>query len=199
MKQTELMHQMMLHMNYLPKTNKPAETITRPVEEDEDSSHTFSEDSRGNSDEDWTNELDKITSPIADDMIEEKDSEDILSSMELFFRQEEKCSEKIEDRLAKIVNESMRTRIGETKKKDLLNKHLNPENCENITVRRINKGIWSSLSRKARDQDLKLQHIQSTMCKTFYPLTHLMDKLLKAQTGKQGLSQTDARLFCSVQ
>ncbi|XP_062613264.1 uncharacterized protein LOC134275041 [Saccostrea cucullata] len=111
--------------------------------------------------------------------------------MELFYKQEEKCSGKIEDRLAKIVNDSMRTRIGETKKKDLLAKHMKPQNCEKITVPRINKGIWSSLPRKARDQDLKLQHIQSTMCKTFYPLIHLMDKLLKAQTAKQGLAQTD--------
>lgn len=71
-------------------------------------------------------------------------------------------------------------------------KHLKPQNCENVTVPRVNKGIWSSLPRKARNHDLKLQHIQSTMCKTFYPLTHLMDKLLlKTQTGKQGLSQTD--------
>lgn len=85
----------------------------------------------------------------------------------------------------------MRTRVGETKKKDLMAKHLKPQNCENITVPRVNKGLWSRLPRKTREHDLKLQHIQSIMCKTFYPFIHLMDKLLKEQTGKKGLLQTD--------
>jgi hypothetical protein len=68
---------------------------------------------------------------------------------------------------------------------------MNPQNCEKFTVPKVNKGIWSSLQRKAKDQDLKLQQIQSIMCKTFYPLAHLMDKLLKSQSKRQSLSGAD--------
>lgn len=85
----------------------------------------------------------------------------------------------------------MLTRIGETKKKDFIHIiHLKPQSCKNITVLLINKGIWPILPRKDMGEDLKLQHFQSTMWKTLYPLTHLMAKLLNAQTGKQALSQT---------
>lgn len=117
MKQTELMHQMMLQMNSTYKMNKPSATITRPIEDDGKDSQTLSDVSRGNSeDENGSNELVNIVNPIAiGDVVVDKDSEDVLSSMEMFFKQEEKCSDKIEDRMAKIVNESMRTRVGETK------------------------------------------------------------------------------------
>lgn len=54
--------------------------------------------------------------------------------------------------------------------RDSMAKHMKPQNCENITVPRVNKGIWSGLPTKTRDNDLKLQHIQSIICKTFYPL-----------------------------
>lgn len=86
----------------------------------------------------------------------------------------------------------MLTRIGETKKKkDFIHIiHLKPQSCKNITVLLIKKGIWPILPRKDMGEDLKLQHFQSTMWKTLYPLTHLMAKLLNAQTGKQALSQT---------
>lgn len=87
--------------------------------DDDENSHTVSDVSRENSEDDnWANELD-IVSPIAiGDGVQDKDSEDVLSSMKMFFKLKEKCSNKIKDRLAKIVNESMRTRIGETKRKD---------------------------------------------------------------------------------
>lgn len=117
MKQTELMHQMMLQMNSAYKMNKPSATITRPVEDDDEDSQTLSDVSRGNpEDENGANELVNIVKSIAiSDVVVDKDSEDVFSSMEMFFKQEEKCSDKIEDRMAKIVNESMRTRVGETK------------------------------------------------------------------------------------
>lgn len=117
MKQTELMHQMMLQMNSTYKMSKPSATITRPIEDDDEDSQTLSDVSRGNpEDENGANELVNIVNPIEiSDVVVDKDSEDVLSSMEMFFKQEEKCSDKIEDRMAKIVNESMRTRVGETK------------------------------------------------------------------------------------
>lgn len=71
--------------------------------------------------------MNQIISSAVGDGVEDKNSEDVLSSMEIFFKQEEKCTDKIEDRLAKIVNENIRTGIGETKKKDLMSKHLKPQ------------------------------------------------------------------------
>lgn len=97
--------------------NKPSANITRPIEDDDEDSQTLSDVSWGNSeDENGANKLDNIVNPIAiGDVVVDKDSEDVLSSIEMFFKQEEKCSDKIEDRMAKIVNKSMRTRIWETK------------------------------------------------------------------------------------
>lgn len=108
---------MMLQMNSTYKMNKPSANITRPIEDDDEDSQTLSDVSWGNSeDENGANELDNIVNPIAiGDVVVDKDSEHVLSSIEMFFKQEEKFSDKIEDRMAKIVNKSMRTRIWETK------------------------------------------------------------------------------------
>lgn len=71
--------------------------------------------------------MNQIISSAVGDGVEVKNSEDVFYLMEIFFKQEEKCTDKIEDRLAKIVNENIRTGIGETKKKDLMAKHLKPQ------------------------------------------------------------------------
>lgn len=59
--------------------------------------------------------------------------EDLIKQIEHFCEQDEKCSGKINDRLAKIVNDGICIRINADKKKDLLTKHYKPENCEKFT------------------------------------------------------------------
>lgn len=68
---------MMLQMNSTYKMNKPSAIITRPIEDDDKDSHTLSDVSRENSeDENWLNELDSIVNPVAiGNVVEDKDSE----------------------------------------------------------------------------------------------------------------------------
>jgi hypothetical protein len=124
----------------------------------------------------------------------DSDSEDdLISQIEQFYEQDERCSGKINERLAKIVNEGICARINEEKRKDLLAKHFKPANCDSLQVPRINKGIWTSLGRKARGSDLKLQNSQTLVCKAFYPLLHLMDLLMSKTTNKVETKSTDVR------
>lgn len=90
--------------------------------------------------------------------ISSDEDEDLIKQIEHFFEQDEKCSGKVNDRLAKIVNDGICIRINDDKKGDLLTKHYKPENCENLQVPRVNRGIWTSLGRRARNNDLKLQN-----------------------------------------
>lgn len=66
------------------------------------------------------------------------------------------------------------------KKNSYLNIYLKPNNCLNVVVPRVNKGIWSTLDHSDCDADLKLQASQQLVVKCFYPLLHLMDTLYKA-------------------
>lgn len=92
--------------------------------------------------------------------------------------------------MARIVNDRICIRINDDKKKDLLTKHYKPENCKNLQVRRVNKGIWTSLGRRAQDNDLKLQNSQTLVCKALYPLLHLMDLLMNKATNTVEMKTT---------
>lgn len=58
-------------------------------------------------------------------------------------------------------------RINDDKKRDLLTKHYKPENCENLQIPKVKKGIWTSLGRRAQDNDLKLQNSQHLFARLY--------------------------------
>lgn len=99
--------------------------------------------------------------------ISSDEDEDLIKQIEHFYEQDDKCSGKVSDRLAKIVNDGICIRINDDKKKDLLTKHFNTENCENLQVPKVNKGIWTSLGRRAQDNDLKLQNSQHLFARLY--------------------------------
>lgn len=95
--------------------------------------------------------------------------------------------------MVKIVNDGICIRINDDKKKELLAKHYKPKICKNLQFPRVNKGIWISLGRKARDNDLKLQKSQILVCKALYPLLHLMDLLMNKIINKVEMKTTDVK------
>jgi hypothetical protein len=124
-KQTELMNQMMQHLHNNASgsqlVNKPSTSNQMAYDDESDQS---SHGGNSSDEDDWTHSLDRITKMMRTDENEDEDEEreDLLAAMENFFKQEESTSGKIDDRLAKILNESVRIRIGENKKKELMEK-----------------------------------------------------------------------------
>jgi hypothetical protein len=128
--------------------------------------------------------------------INSDEEDDLISQIEQFYeRVDERCSGKISEQFAKIVNEGIHVcaRINDEKRKYLLAKQFIPSNCHSLQVPRINKGTWTSQGRKARASDLKLQNSQTLVCNAFYQLLHLMDLLMSKTTYKIETKTTDVR------
>jgi hypothetical protein len=65
--------------------------------------------------------------------------------------------------------------------KDVATKYIAPEYCKNMTVPRVNPGIWKALKgpSKVRDTDAKIQRSQGYLLKAFFPMVEIMNKTRK--------------------
>lgn len=94
---------------------------------------------------------------------------------------EEKTSGKISSGLAKAVNASVTIKSNADSIKSIEDKYYRPENCENLCVPRVNREIWSALSRQANTQDSKMQDIQKSLVKGMIPIVQLAEQCCKSK------------------
>ena len=110
----------------------------------------------------------------------------ILQELAECFEADDKCGEPIFEKLAKVANDGMRTKLNSDKIKETSDKYLRPKNVQNLVTPKINGEIWPHLNRKVKNQDLRLMKTQSLVCKAIMPQLMQLDKLLKANsTGGQ--------------
>ncbi|ESP01852.1 hypothetical protein LOTGIDRAFT_172317 [Lottia gigantea] len=55
-----------------------------------------------------------------------------------------------------------------------------PENCQNLSITKVNKSIWDSLSSDTRSSDIKLQKVQQLIIKGLVPLTLLVQNFMES-------------------
>ena len=78
------------------------------------------------------------------------------------FSSEEKTRPKVKDSLAKMVNSLLTTPMDSTKKTELMDKYLRPENCT-LNYPRVNDIIWDlCINSFGRALDTKLHSIQKS-------------------------------------
>ena len=110
--------------------------------------------------------------PSVNDLLESSEDEDQTddSTKDLdistsIFKDDECFGPKVSDALAKRINEAFSKEPIERKFKGLAEKYCSPENCNLLTVPRVNPGIWNDLpraSRKLMSGYRKLRNLQST-------------------------------------
>ena len=124
--------------------------------------------------------LDEMSVANDDDAEIEQAGEDDL---EAFMVNDDKFADKIDNNLAKIINDHFHEKVPKEKMRDLTTKYLAPENCQNMVVPRVNSGVWKALKGqpKVRDNDAKLQKSQGFILKAFFPLIGIMNKLRKSK------------------
>ena len=103
---------------------------------------------------------------------------DIIKELSDFYEVQERCGLPIQESLAKVVNAGFRSQIAQDKFKDLNEKHLKPQNCQNLSVPKVNPEIWAKMNKSTKQMDAKLQKFQGTVAKSSVPLLRLMDELL---------------------
>ena len=86
-------------------------------------------------------------------------TDDILCELTEEFNNDKICDPKINTNLAKAINEVWGKKLTPEKLKIRLNKHLKPENCDQLSPTLVNIKIFSNILAHTRSQDVKLQKI----------------------------------------
>jgi hypothetical protein len=66
------------------------------------------------------------------------DTDTLLNELEECFGSDEKCGDSILDKLAKVTNDGLRTKLDGSKIKEATEKYLRPKNVENLKTPRVN-------------------------------------------------------------
>ena len=98
----------------------------------------------------------------------EDHTEDILCELTEEFNNDELCDPKINPNLAKAINKVWGKKLTPEKLKIRLNKHLKPENCDQLSPTLVNMEIFSNIPAHTRSQDVKLQKMQKFLLKSAY-------------------------------
>ena len=112
---------------------------------------------------------------------ESSGDEDVLGSLKVFFNKEEVLGAPVRGETAAIVNAGLRSIVSLDREKELTAKINRPENCEGLTVPKINRDIWDILPRGSREADLGVQRTQFLLHKGITPIVQLMDNLLRKE------------------
>ena len=64
-----------------------------------------------------------------------------------------------------------------------LNKHLKPENCDQLFPTLVNMEILNNIPARTRSQDVKLQKMQKLLLKSAYPIVKILDSILASNSS----------------
>ncbi|CAG2217231.1 unnamed protein product [Mytilus edulis] len=148
----------------------------------------------------------KIKAFLDDDLLELVDKSDnvtddedlnevneLMDEMSEFYNDSEETSAAIEESLAKSVNTSLRSKIPDSKFKEIKSKYKRPENCQNLMIPSVNEEVWGekhSMLNAIRSRDLKLQKIMGYVIKGMIPAIETTNDILKAALKKNTFEPT---------
>ena len=135
--------------------------------------------------------------PSVDDFVEssedeeqtDESTEDLDISTSIFNHDDEYLGPKVSDILAKRINEASSKKPVQSKFKALAEKYCSPENCNLLTVPRINPGIWNDLPRASRKLDVGLQEAQKSAVHAAQAITFAVESLIRCKKEKIELDQ----------
>ena len=110
-------------------------------------------------------------------------TDDILCELTEGFNNDELCDPKINPDLAKAINEVWGKKLTPEKLKIRLNKHLKPENCDQLSPTLVNMEIFSNIPAHTRSRDVKLQKMQKFLLKSAYPFVKILDSILTSNSS----------------
>ena len=113
----------------------------------------------------------------------EDHTNDILCELTEEFNNDELCDSKFNPNLAKAINEVWGKKQTTEKLKIRLNKHLKPENCDQLSPTLVNMEILNIIPAHTRSQDVKLQKMQKFLLKSAYPIVKILDSILTSNSS----------------
>ena len=106
------------------------------------------------------------------DDVDMKEVNLLMDEMVEFYNDSEETGAAIEESLAKSINSSLRSKIPESKFKEMKAKYKRPENCGNLMIPKVNEQVWTEkhpMMNSIRSRDLNLQKIMGYTIKGMIP------------------------------
>ena len=110
-------------------------------------------------------------------------TDDILWELTGEFNNNELCDPKINPNLTKAINEVWGKKLTPEKLKIRLNKHLKPENCDQLSPALVNMEIFSNITTHTRSQDVKLQKMQKFLPKSAYYVVKILASIFASNSS----------------
>ncbi|CAC5370796.1 unnamed protein product [Mytilus coruscus] len=112
---------------------------------------------------------------------------ELMDEMIECYNDSEETSAAIEESLAKSVKTSLRSKIPDSKFKEIKSKYKRPENCQNLMTPSVNEEVVTekhSMINAIRSRDLKLQKIMGYVIKGIIPAIERTNDIAKAVLKK---------------
>ena len=114
----------------------------------------------------------------------------LLNEIAQDFESDEQADPKVAQKLADIVNKRWGSKLEEAKLKEKLAKYNRPDNCEKLTVPKVNPEIWNKLNHVTRSADLRLANTQKVPVKVGSAVAKSTDTLLAIRADPEKTSAT---------
>ena len=114
----------------------------------------------------------------------DEDNDNFLDTVNMSLRASDFTGPPVSDKVATIVNEKFTTDLGVDKQKEILEKYLTQENCNNFFVPRINEQIWGKLQSFHKRRDIRFSILQDGIVKVSSALTLTIEDLLMARKSE---------------
>ena len=103
--------------------------------------------------------------------------DELLTELVASLQEEDTKGPKLQQQLADIAFKRWGTKLQSDKISSILGKHPQPENCEDMSIGRVNPEIWAPLNAAKRKTDLRLANMQQALQKATFAIVTTCDKL----------------------
>ena len=104
--------------------------------------------------------------------------ESLLDSLAKSLDSQERTSDPVNKKLAKVANVCWLKKLGDDQYKETTGKYFRPANCKKVVVPKVNEEIWGKLSRNAKSRDVKFSRLQSNVTKAGCVVLNTAESLL---------------------
>ena len=114
--------------------------------------------------------------------------ETLLNEIAQDFESDEQTDPQVAQKLTDIVNKRCGSKLEEAKLKEKLAKYNRPDNCEKLTVSKVNPEIWNKLKHVTRSADLRLANMRKILVKVGSAVAKSTDILLAMRADPEKTS-----------
>lgn len=108
--------------------------------------------------------------------------DELLKELVASLQEEDRKGPKVQQQLADIAIKRWGNKLNSEKMTSILGKHPQPENCEDMSIARVNPEIWAPLNAAKREADLRLANMQQALKKATFAIVTICDKLLAVKS-----------------